>query len=292
MGTHETVEAEGTDRAGRSPVPGRGVLTALTGAAAIEETERRICGVGASHTVGAAEGAAMAGRRAATLLATPGAYHHTDLPPADAVVVHHSTGGETDADSVRHLAFELIAGSAQEAVDHCLVGHLLVAAAGGAGICTADRSIIEDLHLLRLPDEETTTAVLGQTAPGATVAAPGERQRDLLKAAPGLFASVAASTGRPCEAVVSHHLETDGLVLVAAGPTRVQAQAVARQLRSEGVPCGVVGVALAYPHPVRRLRDALSESAAIAVLGSGGGPDLVALVRRSLAPPITRLATI
>ena len=117
-----------------------------------------------------AEGVALAGFRAASLCnGHPGgplggiAVHGTSC-------VHHVRGA---AGQERGGVFELTASSVQEAVDHCLVAHLLSGRLGRPGLCTLAPSLAGELHLVRLPGRELVTDLFeGETGTAEADASP------------------------------------------------------------------------------------------------------------------------
>lgn len=111
--------------------------------AAVNMAERLICGSGAVHSAAMAEGLALAGARAAHLL-DPGR-DALELQAAVAApwVDHRIRAGRSAPG--QQPGFELIASSAQEAVDHCLLAHHLAARLGVPGLCTIDADLAETL---------------------------------------------------------------------------------------------------------------------------------------------------
>jgi ferredoxin len=242
-----------------------GRLVARCGIDAINATERAICGSGAVHRPAVAEGMALAGKRAATLL------DETDSPAppgrVPAAWVHHrlrpgqpGSGGET--------AFELVAGSPQEAIDHCLVAHRAAASIGFPGSCSVDRATVAGPHLVRLPAEATIDACL-EPATRSRVSGPaGESDctpQAVADAVEAAFDHVRSVTGRPGAAVTSYRMQDAECALVASGGTRRRSLALADALREAGVACGVVSVALVRPFPRDEVSQALGSVRRIAV---------------------------
>ena len=240
-------------------VPGRGTLTACSGLAAVNRVESLICGPGAAATIATVRGAALAGGRAATLLSPSPPLHIGD---ASARLVHHRLapdGGAAPSD----LAFHLLAASAQEAVDHCLVAHLIAALLDRPGVCTIPRSMAESLHLVRIPDAATIRAVLDVvTAPQPEANLPDIAA--VWQAATAACAAVNAVTDRPGVPLLGDGDDRE-LVIVTAGSAVRPVRAAIDALRTGGVACRLVTLALVHPVALEELGSALSGSETVVV---------------------------
>jgi ferredoxin len=239
----------------------KGHLVARCGIQAVNAAERAICGAGAVSRAATAEGFALAGKRAATLLEDEPSSAPSSAGSVAAAWVHHRLrpgqpgfGGS--------MVFELVAASAQEAIDHCLVAHRLAALLGEAGLCTADRSAVAGPHLVRLPEAETIEGVLGDAAPVGEGRPSGDA---MIQAAHEAFARVAVETGRPAGPVTAYRMDGARVALVASGGSVRRAKALADALREAGIACGVVSVAMIRPFPADGLRQALGTAKQVAV---------------------------
>ena len=96
--------------------------------AAVNEAERRICGDAAVPSRSVAEGLALAGRRAARLIQPSRDEAASGAAVAAPWVDHRVRHGGLSLP--RAHAFELVASSGQQAVDHCLVAHRMSAMLG------------------------------------------------------------------------------------------------------------------------------------------------------------------
>jgi len=278
LGAERTAEAQRnakTTTDGEQPSPAPGRLTASSTLDAVNATERLLCGEGAVHGPAIAEGLAISGRRAATLL-EPGHGPVRSAPGTATAVpwVDHRlrpTGGGTTS----RAAFELVASDAQEAVDHCVVAHHLASALGRPGLCTIDRETAISLSLVRLPDVDAAgpPAGLSTSSPGdleATTSLPPDL---IVKAAERSFAAVSKRLGRECTMTTTHGASDARLVLIADGEQFHRAVAMSAVLRDAGVACGVVGVALVRPFPERSVSELLENSELIAVVQPASAGD-------------------
>ena len=232
---------------------------ACSGLAAINRTERLICGPGAATTITAVRGAALAGRRAATLLSRD---PPTDSAEASARFVHHRIAPD-GATAPADLAFHLLAASAQEAVDHCLVAHRIAAVLDRPGVCTIDRAMARSLHLVRIPDAAAIQAILD----GITAGRPDGDELDLdavWQVAAESCAAVAQVTGRPGAPLLG---DGDGeLTVITAGSGTRPAREAVSGLRAAGMACRLVTVSLVHPVTLEELAETLAGSATVAVL--------------------------
>jgi hypothetical protein len=250
--------------AGKKIVSGR--IVAQSGLEAVNATERLICGKGAVRFRAVAEGLALAGGFAATLLdrrvtqALPGDGHAARGP-----WVHHQISRGTPWPG---MAFELDARDAQEAVDLCLVAHLLAETLGRPGVCTMTPAIADGLQVLGLPDQRMLSGILGEAPASSTEA----------------FTLVSEMTGRPCQAVTAHALKDAEVVLVTTGGAHREAIAAADAFRTAGISCGALGVTLVRPFPTAGLRQALDGVRSVVVVERANDPDyLTTKIRAALA---------
>ena len=265
-------------------IGGRGEVVACSGMAAINRTESILCGSGAVASAAAAQGVTVAGGRAAVLLDAAGAGRTNNAGPgagpgAGAWILHRYRLSNVGSHGT--FAFELLAGDAQQAVDHCLIAHRLATRLGRPGLCDLDPEVADELSLVRLPkDPGDLLSVTGGT-PGSAAQA-----GDVLTAARDAFNVVSKWTGRPCAPVVREGPESARYAIVAAGAAWSQARAAARLLAADGVDCAVIGLALLNPTPEEELQRAIGDAVAVAVLDPyGAAPgqiDLTTLVRAAL----------
>ena len=102
-----------------------GVPVARSGRSAIDLAERLLCGDGAVRTASIAEGLALSGRRAASLLeGSAGSTPAAGPVSGRAAWVHHRVRPD-GPDVGERFPVRLEARTAQQAVDHCLVAHLV-----------------------------------------------------------------------------------------------------------------------------------------------------------------------
>jgi hypothetical protein len=235
-----------------------GRLMARSGVDAVNATERLICRDGAVEAAAVAQGLALAGKRAATLLAGGGS-----KPPAHieqcriASWVHHQIGGGQGA-VCGCMAFALDAGSAQEAVDHCLVAHRMADRLALPGHCSLDPAIAEGLHLLRIPSTVMITELLGEADARATT-------EDVAAAAAEAFEFVSKLTGRERAAVRQHRMDDAEHVLVVSGSSWKRACKAAEELRESGIACGVLAIMMKRPFPEDQVLALLGKDHGIAV---------------------------
>ena len=260
---------------------GNDAVIACSGIAAVNQAERILCGYGAVTSAGAAQGAVAAGGRAAVLVEEEGREH-------SGVSAGHGSGSwilhrrrQLDGDAHGGFAFELLAGDAQQAVDHCLVAHRLAVRLGRPGVCSLDPQVADELALVRLPDAEASSFDNG--TPGPSKATTADAVLDVAREA---FRSVATSTGRPCLPVERWGPESARFAIVAAGAARALARAAARLLQEEGVECSVVTPALLSPAPVDELQQAIGAAVAVAVIDPHGAArgqiEMATLIRSAL----------
>jgi len=255
----------------------RGRFVARRAHAAINETERRLCGSGAVSRPSVAEGLALGGRRAATLLVPATAGSAGDVTASVRTPwVHHRLGpGPTSG-----FAFELTASTTQDGVDHCLVAHDLARRIGAPGLCTYDPQRSAPLDLVRLPDDtmvrEFDSAPAGETKPVSV------EPKTILGEATRAFQHISSITGRPLAAVTCDGAESAEYALVTSGAGKAAAQRLARALELSGLSCRVVCIHLARPFPASPLSSAVAGLKRVLLIPSRDNV-LDELTRRSLA---------
>ncbi len=251
-------------------------LEARNGLDAIARVERAICGGALTREQAVAEGLALAGTRAASLVpgsaaSAPGG---AELPGASCV--HHLTGpaGERCVGG-----FELAAESLQQAIDHSLVAHILSLRLGRAGSCSLDASIAERLGLVRLPTPEIIHALLELDPGEAEPRASAERIVELARSA---FQTVSRFTARPAHLVDVAGEPAAEVALVATGAEAALAREVAHGLRESGVAAAVVCPALVRPFPADVVLEALRGVRIVFAVGAAARHEtLLACVRRA-----------
>jgi ferredoxin len=289
LGSEKTAEAwkkTKTDPEQQAAAPGPpGRLTAMTAIEAVNATERLLCGDGAVHAAAVAEGLALTGRAAATLLDAE-RDPRDDEPTAAQPWVHHRIlgSGIAGADAA---AFELVAGDAQEAVDQCLVARRLSSELRLPGVCSLDAEVASILAFVRLPGSKAIAAAAQDAAVGPdSPSNPGALAPEVVLAAAGkAFTEISERVGRGCEAISTHRMEDARVVLIAEAGSGQRAIAVAEALRAAGVRCGVVSIALVRPFPVEQLLGLVGGVDAAAVFQPGDlvrRPGLFATVRAVL----------
>jgi ferredoxin len=249
---------------------GPGTWSAASGRDAVSATVRAICGNGAVANAATAEGLALAGRRTARLpsAAAPSA----ELRGRSAWVLH-AVRSNVDSPGV-FGAFELVAASHQEAVDHCLVGQILAARLGKAGICSIEAELDAGLGLYRPLVAELTEPLLATNGGPVGIA----------QAARAAFEDAAKATGRALGAIEPHRVDGAKHLIIAVGAARSLARRVVDALRDRGFPFGAVGIALLRPFPAAALAPLLRDRR-VAVMTSSAfeSSDLAAGVELALA---------
>jgi len=249
-----------------------GPWTAITGIDAVNVTERAICGSGAVRRPAIAEGLSLAGRRAATVLDP--ALSGRPAASGPTAWVHHRLRGAAFAPA-QGFAVELVAGSVQEAADHCLAAHRIARRLNRPCLCTLDETTAEALELIRLPDAALPEETAGDADEPPPTADPAAVAGEALAAA-------ADQTGRACAPLVATHCDDAEIVLVADGAAADVARHVARQLRADGQRCGWVRIVLRHPFPDLELVELLQGKRAVAVIDSEAGV-LTSIVRLALS---------
>ena len=246
----------------------------LTGSEAVARVERTIAADAVARDPAVAEGLAMAGVRAASLVDGPtlGAADGIAVPEASCVHhVHAPPGFE------RGGAFELAATSVQEATDHCLMAHLLSRRLGRAGLCSLAPSLAKDLNLISLPEPGLIAELLATDAGASEPEASPDR---IVELAREVLRAVGDRTSRPANLVELQGEEGAEVVLVASGADTAPAREAARALSEAGVAASALSVILVRPFPEAEVRKALNGSRMVLVVHAPGEPSaLLAPVR-------------
>lgn len=232
-----------------------GRIEIQTGLEALAQLERALCGEVASDPA-IAEGRALAGVRAASQAPARRLLGTGMVTLREASCVHHVRGvpplGHGDA-------FELIAESAQDAVDQCAVAHLLSRGLARPGICSVPISVADGLSATRMPKPTSIVALLER----AGAPAEADATTELAERA---FADVSELTGRPAQVARRSGADNASLIIVGAGTDAACARELAKSLTARGVPTGAVSVKLLRPLPEQRIREALDGARSVFVL--------------------------
>ncbi|HXV76607.1 MAG TPA: hypothetical protein VD788_09825, partial [Candidatus Polarisedimenticolaceae bacterium] len=229
--------------------------------AAIDRTERLLCGDGVVRSVAVAEGLALAGSHAATSLGAGAPRPGPSVPRSEAAWVHHRVAGPGTA--LRGAAaFELLAADAGEAVAHTLAARRMVRLLGRPGICSIEAAAADRPCHVRLPDAREVSAVLD----------------DRSTCAGGVSAAADRVLGRR-GILPTYRVDDATLLLVAAGEDRLRAHRLVDRLRRRGLTCGVVGVAMVHPFPAAELRAALAGCESVWVVTPAVGEDAAEAAR-------------
>ena len=273
--------------------PLAGKVVVRSGTEAINATERLICGRGAARSPSAAEGFALAGRRAANLLTQDNAATAPLNPTVRMPMVYHRVRALEDI-SGSFLAFELHATHAQEAVLHCLVAHDLSARLGVPGICTVGTRITDGFHPVRLPTPEAVAAL----PPQAQAVKNGFRypKSDIIETAQQAFDRFNAIMGTAYQAIHLHAMDDAEFVLVATGGAATDARHAVERLRAAGLPFGLLTVAMVNPLPQAHIASLLANKRGVAVVEHGSMPPelsrILAGIREALADNGQAAATV
>jgi ferredoxin len=224
---------------------GFGAWRAASGRDAVAATVSAICGSGAVPNAATAEGLALAGRRSARL--PTGAPPSAELRGRSAWVLHAVRSSVESPGTFG--AFELVAASHQEAVDHCLVGQILASRLGKAGICSIEAELADGLGLYRTLGAELAEPLL--TTNGGLIG--------IAQAARAAFEDAARATGRPLSAIDAYRVDGAKHLIVAVGVARTLARRVVDALRQRGFPFGAVGIAMLRPFPAAALAPLLRD---------------------------------
>jgi len=245
---------------------GGGHVRVLAPLEAINETERRLCGSGAVSRPAVAEGLALQGRRAATLLAPPMAGQlGSDTTSARVAWVHHRCGPGTTSG----FTFELASSITQDAIDHCLVAHDLARRVGAAGLCRFATPRAGSLDRVSLPDAALVQEF--DSGHGAPVEPLVDTDESILIDAVGAFRRASELTGRPISTITIDGPEDAEVALVASGASRAAAQHLARALDGEGIRCRVICVHLVRPFPTAALSRTVEGMKRLLLIPAGDG---------------------
>lgn len=218
-----------------------------TGASAVHEAESALCGAHPVDSEAQADGLALAGQRTARALLAAAAA----TTPAAAWVLHKSGAPS------QFGGYTLAAANAQEAVDHCLVAHLLCDAADQAVECLVGEGFGTRVWQYRAFSPTTVRRFLDSPL------AEAEAGIDLAQRA---FDEATRLTGRTIEAVQEYRLEGAEVVLVAYGEARDAARKACDALRRAGKPVGVLGLRLLRPAPLSALAERLENRRTVVCL--------------------------
>jgi len=238
----------------------------LTGSEAVARVERTIACDAVARDPAVAEGLAMAGVRAASLLEGTSGGAADGIAVSEASCVHHV---HAPPGLERGGAFELAASSVQQATDHCLAAHLLSRRLGRAGICSLAPSLANHLNLVSVPESGLIAALLAAEAGAPEPDASPERIVELAREALRTVGDRTARPGNPVE------IEGEGaaeVVLVASGAETAPAREAARALSEAGVAASALSVILVRPFPKAEVREALRASRLVLVVHAPGEP--------------------
>ena len=225
---------KGTDEPEALPAQ---LLEVSSGRQAVTRVERDLCGDAVAQEPAVAEGLALAGVRAASFSDEVGSATVAGVALPGTSCVHHVD----DAPGSERGAFELAAGSPQEAVDHCLAAHLLSRRLERAGLCSLDPALAERVTLLELPGPTLRDALLGAKPQAAEPGAAPERVVELAEQA---LHAVSERTARPAHVIRYAGDEPAEVVLVASGARGVQIDDLARRLSTGGLHAGALTLTL------------------------------------------------
>ncbi|MBE7486032.1 MAG: ferredoxin [Polyangiaceae bacterium] len=243
---------------------------ACRGGVALELTEKTLCGPGAVLTAAAAEGLALSGVRAARLLADEDARPGNQAGAAVPWVLHRTTSQRGRGGAFG--AFELVAGSAREAVDQCLVAHLT----GLCGDLLVDPGFSQRLQLFEPLDAAVTAPLLEEAADGEHLVVDDEGVARELGAA---FAKASEGLGR---AVASLSVEQSGdaeMVLITTADARDLAAEAAHALGK----CAAIAIAQLRPFPAAAVAEAARGKRVVVLEPSWARGRLENAVRSALA---------
>lgn len=207
---------------------------------AIETTERIICGPGALYERGGVAGLAALGLPAATLFAPVSAGNQASLREA---VVHHEVWA-SGHDLVGTVPV-LLAGTAQEAIDHCVLAHLLARRLKRPVRAQISPLLLERIFRVEIPAADQVNRVLTSVEPIETTE-PLTRDHGLSEAR-DLCALLETKFGRPVRLLHSYHLDDATQLLLTPGQPDRHLQWLIDQFRRSGLPVGVLGVSLLSP---------------------------------------------
>ena len=252
----------GDDPAATAPAGAPLILSAVE---AVARLEAALCGEPPTSSVASAEGLALTGHRAASIVNGLREGPLVSTATLAASCVHHLLGrppGSGEGD----VGFELVAATAQEAVDQSLAAHLLSGAIGRAGVCTISGSVAHDLAAVELPGAD----VLDEPADGE-----GD-DPGVVGRARAALRLVSRATGRPGTLLQRVGPADAEVALLACADLADVAEAVRESLADGGRPVALITLRLARPLPVDDLREALAGATEVVVLGAASRPDFAA----------------
>jgi ferredoxin len=254
-------------------------LAVLAGPDAVTRTEQVLCGDGVTANAAAAEGLAATGVRAASI--TSGsvsvAAGTRRLPES---CIHHTVGALGCASAAASgAAFVLSAVGAQDAVDQCLLGHMLSARLGRPGLCAVAEG--DSLQVVELPRKPGAGMAPG-FGPGDPE--PGVTAERLMELAASASDAVGSRGGHPVHLVERVGPTPAQLVLAGTGKGAAAAAAVAAWMRAGGHPVASLCIGLLHPFPGEKVRAAIRSDRVVVAVEEPGAPGLAAALAGTLGP--------
>lgn len=260
-------------------------LAVLAGPEAVRRTERVLCGDAVTANAAAAEGLAATGVRAASITSGHVSVAAGTRGLADSCL-HHKVGSLGCASAAASgAAFVLSAEGAQDAVDQCLLGHMLSARLGRPGLCgVADGDELAAVELPRSPGAASAPGFgPGDPEPGVTA----ERLMELAAAASD---AVGARVGHPVALVRRSGPDPAQLILVGTGMAAAAAAEVAGWMHAGGHSVASLAIALLHPFPGEKVRAAIRGTRVVVAVEEQGAPGLAAALAGTLGPRTKLLA--
>lgn len=248
------------------PSAGLQQLLADMGAALVNAAEKRICGAGAVDSAAAAQGVALAGRRAANLVregTSTGPPFVLETKNGVSWVHHRLADGQ--AKQTFAAAVELVASSVQQAVDHCLAAHVIGQHISQPGICHIDDTLAGQLSAAYLPGQQLVDELLGK-GPASTGKEPVHDPTEVTKITLDVLRAVGDKTGREISPLMCHQTDDAEFVLVTLGWVSESVKAAVDLLRSAGIKIGVVSLTVLRPFPSEELGKIFKGSSCVAVI--------------------------
>ncbi|MGM0578576.1 MAG: hypothetical protein ACQEXJ_22820, partial [Myxococcota bacterium] len=250
-------------------------IRTLTGFEAIAATEERLCGAPVSDHPAIAEGLALAGMRAASLLNHDGMPHRPQEGRLAASCVHHVAGDEPAPIAPADWGAVLAAGTAQQAVDHTLAAHEISARLGRPVLAVVGLDAAERLDMVRLP-------TVGAQPVGGT--GDNEGPESALDVARDVLRRLGERSDRVLEPVTVTGPDEADLALVVLGRGAEAARTVAEACTRAGTPVRAVAVQLLAPFPADEVGAAIEGTGTVVVADGSPLSDL-------LLDPVERLAS-
>jgi ferredoxin len=226
-------------------------LEFVSGFEAVARTQRLLCPGAVSGDAATAEGLALSGVRAASLGEGVGEGPRPRVSWRGASCVHHVVGEPGSPDPA---TIELVAASAQEAVDHALAAHWLSLRLGRPVRCTLPPGVAGALAPVHLPRRSWAVALIEDDASSADPDAGSARIFELVEQA---FERVGGSTGRPLRSLQYHGSPEPDTVLLGTGDATPRVREALAALSSAETTAGALELALASPFPAAALRKSL-----------------------------------